>query len=319
MELNEKPLISVIIPVYNVEPYLRQCLDSVVGQTYENLEILIIDDGSTDGCGKICDEYAQRDERIKVFHTENRGLSAARNLGIDEAAGEYLYFLDSDDWIDPDFLNQGLSAIGDADILNIGNGVGPYTGIEALAELINGRLSGTTWSMLYRKECFSSVRFPEGRIFEDISTSYILLNRAQKIVCAEIQGHHYRHRKGSISNTHNLKNIFDYILAVKEQYAYCKKVFSTTQGYQIDNETKVNLQQTAALAISRAWAWRYESTPSDSPEWERLANIARTMFPYSVRRHFSCRVRGGVFLARFNHPIAFWLAHKVHKLTRKGV
>ena len=110
MELNETPLISVIIPVYNVEPYFRQCLNSVVGQTYEKLEILIIDDGSTDECGKICDEYAERDGRIKVFHTENRGLSAARNLGIDEAGGEYINFIDSDDWFELNAIETAVNA-----------------------------------------------------------------------------------------------------------------------------------------------------------------------------------------------------------------
>ena len=92
-------MISIIIPVYNVEKYLRQCLDSIIEQTYRDLEILLIDDGSTDASGKICDEYA-RDQRVRLFHTENRGLSAARNRGLEEAHGDYIAFLDSDDWLD---------------------------------------------------------------------------------------------------------------------------------------------------------------------------------------------------------------------------
>ena len=97
----ENKMLSIIVPVYNVEPYLRKCLDSIVNQTYRDLEILVIDDGSTDGSGKICDEY-KRDERVKVFHMKNRGLSCARNLGLDEAQGEWIGFVDSDDWIEPD-------------------------------------------------------------------------------------------------------------------------------------------------------------------------------------------------------------------------
>ena len=93
-------LISVIVPVYNVEPYLRQCIDSILGQTYKDLQVLLIDDGSPDGSGDICDEYAQKDHRIEVFHTENRGLSAARNLGISEAKGDMISFIDPDDWIE---------------------------------------------------------------------------------------------------------------------------------------------------------------------------------------------------------------------------
>lgn len=101
-------MISVIVPVYNVEPYLQKCLDSVVGQTYQNMEILIIDDGSTDGSGKVCDEY-KKDERVKVFHTKNRGLSAARNLGLDNATGDWIVFVDSDDWVDVDAFEIALS------------------------------------------------------------------------------------------------------------------------------------------------------------------------------------------------------------------
>ena len=95
-------MISIIVPVYNVESYLRKCLDSILAQTYRDLEILVVDDGSTDGSGAICDEYAGKDDRIKVFHTENKGLSCARNLGLDSANGDWIGFVDSDDWIELD-------------------------------------------------------------------------------------------------------------------------------------------------------------------------------------------------------------------------
>ena len=106
-------MISVIIPVYNVEPYLRKCLDSIVNQTYRDLEILVVDDGSTDGSGAICDSYAEKDERVVVFHTENRGLSAARNLGLDNAKGEWINFLDSDDWMDSECFEFAISVAED--------------------------------------------------------------------------------------------------------------------------------------------------------------------------------------------------------------
>lgn len=98
----ESPLISVIVPVYKVEEYLARCVDSILGQTYRNLEILLVDDGSPDRCGEICEEYAARDTRIRVIHKENGGLSSARNAAIDVAQGEYLGFVDSDDWIEPE-------------------------------------------------------------------------------------------------------------------------------------------------------------------------------------------------------------------------
>ena len=104
-------MISVIVPVYNVEPYLASCLDSIISQTYRELEILLIDDGSQDEIGKICDRYAASDERIRVFHTENKGLSAARNFGLDRAEGEYIAFVDSDDRIEPDMYDTLLVAL----------------------------------------------------------------------------------------------------------------------------------------------------------------------------------------------------------------
>ena len=102
-----QPKISVIVPIYKVEPYLRRCLDSIVNQTYRNLEIILVDDGSPDNCGNICDEYAQKDLRIEVIHKENGGLSSARNIAIDKANGDYLAFVDSDDWLDTDMFECG--------------------------------------------------------------------------------------------------------------------------------------------------------------------------------------------------------------------
>lgn len=104
-------MISIIVPVYKVEPYLRQCVDSILNQTYRDLEILLIDDGSPDCCGKICDEYEKKDKRVRVFHTENRGLSIARNLGLKETQGDYIGFVDSDDWIEPDMYEVLLKCL----------------------------------------------------------------------------------------------------------------------------------------------------------------------------------------------------------------
>lgn len=117
-ETRALPLISIIVPVYNVKDYVEKCLDSICGQTYKNLEIVVVDDGSTDGSGEICDTYAQKDPRVKVIHRENRGVSAVRNEGLDIALGEYIGFVDGDDWIDSDmyeFLYE-LLIVNEADI-----------------------------------------------------------------------------------------------------------------------------------------------------------------------------------------------------------
>lgn len=312
-------MISVIVPVYNVELYLRKCLDSIVNQTYRDLEILVIDDGSTDGSGIICDEYGKKDSRIKVFHTENKGLSAARNLGIDKSTGEYIGFVDSDDWIEPNMYEKAISYIGLADILCFSKFEGIYTGFEALICLINGEISTVTWNKIYRRSCFSIIRFPEGRIIEDISTTYMLVHQSERVVCADIRGYHHILRKTSLCQVHNLKNIFDYCLAVKEQNDYCMKVLKNSADLltiQQMKEIRINLLQFHAYAIARAWGWRYANPRVYSDEWERMSYEARTIFPFYIRRHFPLRIRCGLFLARFNHPCSFWIAHKAHVLTR---
>ncbi len=181
-------MISVIVPVYNVEPYLRKCLDSIVNQTYRNLEILVIDDGSADGSGAICDSFAEKDERVVVFHTENRGLSAARNLGLDNATGDWIGFVDSDDWIEPDMYEVLIKRVEEtkADVVESG-WLQEYeqrtierkwqlqmlSGKDALAALIHGSLSDVAWDKIWKKSCYEGIRFPECRVYEDIAITYL--------------------------------------------------------------------------------------------------------------------------------------------------
>lgn len=195
------PLISVIIPVYNVEQYLRQCIDSVIGQTYRNLEIILIDDGSVDSCGKICDEYARSDDRIVVIHQQNRGVSAARNAGLKICRGELVAFVDSDDWIDPQ-MYQKMSAFMLQEELDIvfctANVVQNGRIIEkrfcyykdrsvvdvqtVLRKYLTDQIGSQAWMRLYRRTCIENLRFPEGRIYEDIAVLHIPFLNAQRPV-----------------------------------------------------------------------------------------------------------------------------------------
>ena len=314
-------MISVIVPVYNVELYLRKCLDSIVNQTYRDIEILVIDDGSIDGCGRICDEYAEKDGRIRVFHTENRGLSCARNLGLDNAHGEWIGFVDSDDWIEMDMYENAINGIGDADILCFQKTEGTYSGLEALYMYINNEISVFTWNKLYRKELFDNISYPGGCIWEDIATTYLLLHKANKVRCRNVHGYHYAIRQGSISRTHNLKNIFDNYIAVKEQYNYCNNVIILNQdslSIQQIEKLRMNLKETLAHSIVRGWGLKNECHPSESQMWEELSYVARTQFPYSVRRRLPWVIHGGLLLARFNHPISFWLANIALRTYQKN-
>ncbi len=208
-------MISVIVPVYNVEPYLRKCLDSILGQTYRDLEILVIDDGSTDGSGEICEEY-RTDERVKVFHTENRGLSCARNLGLAEAQGEWIGFVDSDDWIDSGMYQTLLQKAEEtgAEIVECGifrefsnrtlerkrKDLSVF-GIEAVDLLLQGKIKDYAWDKLWSRRCFEDIRFPEGRVHEDTAVAYKLLFDAERVSILSTSLYHYWKRKGSLSQT----------------------------------------------------------------------------------------------------------------------
>lgn len=213
----EKIKISVIIPVYNVAAYLPRCLDSVVGQTYGNLEIILVDDGSTDGGGAICDSYAAEDGRITVIHQKNQGLSAARNTGLQYAAGEFVGFVDSDDWIEPDFYETLLKVQGKngADIAQVSYREvwektscvrhvksGCYTRREALILLEQGGLYGYVVTQLYKRQIWDDVRFPADRLpCEDARTMYKLFLRAERIACEDEPKYCYRRRGDSITGS----------------------------------------------------------------------------------------------------------------------
>lgn len=213
------PLISVIVPVFNVEKYLCKCIDSILNQTYKNLEIILIDDGSTDKSGTICDTYTKKDSRIKVIHQNNEGLSAARNAGLDIAKGDYISFIDSDDFIDPDMFDvllcnleknkADICACGfkkvynDTDSSNSLNKFLEYNktfsrheAMESLCE--NKIINFSVNDKLFKKSLFNDLRFTEGIIFEDMDLVYKLIDKSNKIFFICEPKYNYRIRQGSI-------------------------------------------------------------------------------------------------------------------------
>lgn len=235
-----KDLISLIIPVYRVEPYLERCLNSVLAQTYRNLEIILVDDGSPDNCPAICDTYAQRDSRITVIHQANAGLSGARNVGIDRARGAYLAFLDSDDYLAPDFLEALYQACtetgsdmsvcrweyvkGEA-IPERGNGqVQTFTGREMQANLYipDGAYFVVAWNKLYKRELFEEIRYPLGRIHEDEATTYRIYDKVQKAAYLDRSLYGYFVAPSSITRGFNPKCL-DWVTAVAERIDFYEK------------------------------------------------------------------------------------------------
>lgn len=229
-------MISVIVPVYKVEPYLRQCIDSILAQTYTDFELILVDDGSPDNCGAICDEYARRDARIRVIHQENGGLSAARNAGIDIAKGEYLSFVDSDDMITETYLEKLLDTLTKehADIsvcgmLKFQDGTEPETSSDEieLVETMSGRdaclsiyrMDGKVPVMacgkLYKRGLFEEIRYPKGRIHEDDATTPRVLYNASCVVTNSTRLYLYRQRAGSIMAHFSVKRL-DGCIAVEQ-------------------------------------------------------------------------------------------------------
>ena len=222
-----EPLISAIVPVYKVEKYLGRCVESLLAQTYENIEIILVDDGSPDTCPVMCDEYAKKHEKIRVIHQENKGLSGARNTGIDNAKGEYLAFVDSDDLWSPHFLESLYKALkeNDADIAQCrweymhGDELKEaydadaktvcFTGREMLANLYiqTGAYYVVAWNKLYKKELFENIRYPEGRIHEDEATTYKLFDLAKKCVFVDNALYGYYVGSGGTSITRNGFNL----------------------------------------------------------------------------------------------------------------
>lgn len=195
-----KPLISVVVPVYKAEPYLRQCVDSLLAQSCDSLEILLVDDGSPDASGTICDAYAAADGRVKVLHQANQGVSAARNAGTAAATGAYIAFVDADDWVEPDYLEYllGLSRSFDAQIAVCGCALPTgqqqlRTGAEALETLLYQKEFDTApWGKLFSAEIAKAVPFPEGMYFEDLAVVCRMFGRAERVACARRDGYHYR-------------------------------------------------------------------------------------------------------------------------------
>ena len=214
-----EPLISVIVPVYNVEGYLDQCMESIVSQSYRHLEILVVDDGSSDSSGAICDRWAERDERIRVIHQPNGGLSAARNTALDVMKGQWVIMVDSDDVLHPEAASVLLDAIlrdnadlvvGDYIIVNdneepqwpdkheeISHRI--FSQQEAiLAIFYQCGLTHSAWARIYRASLFDGIRYPVGRLYEDIAIIYQLLKKCEKVVKIDACVYGYRQRESSI-------------------------------------------------------------------------------------------------------------------------
>ena len=283
-------LVSVIIPVYNVEQYLDVCVKSVIQQTYKNLEIILIDDGSEDCSGQICDLWKKKDDRIEVIHKKNGGLSDARNVGLNRASGEWIIFVDSDDFINKnlvqivlEYAKNNHSDLVTFEYLEISEQcnenpeyVGKieqeiYTGSQLLRAFIQTEKgSMVAWNKLYRKEIWKQIRYPVGKIHED---EFVIVDILQNIECATVidaKLYYYRQRKGSIIDNKNKKADYDALEAYRLR---CEKVVDNSELYHLTLNRY--LQQLIKIY--------YEEEPAVRPKL--LANF-RERIKFSVK--YSC-------------------------------
>ena len=220
-----EPLISVIIPFYKSEKYIYKCIDSICNQTYKNLEIILIDDGSPDNCGEICDDYARRDSRIVVLHKKNKGVSYARNAGLEIVRGKYVIFIDGDDWVNEDYMeslykfsNEDVIVMSGATLFDekTGNRKNIYASTskitnfnnKELLELVENTLFGFVWNKLYPTKLISDIRFKKISNREDIVFNlYLVAKGGNKYIATDYIGYNWLQRSTSETHKYNLKNI----------------------------------------------------------------------------------------------------------------
>lgn len=313
---NTNPLVSVIVPVYNVEWYLRRCLYSICDQNYQNLEILLVDDGSTDASGEICDEFSRKDQRIKVFHQENMGLSGARNRALQEATGEYYAFVDSDDYVAPDFIETMVSTASStgseivqvyvrsgreeptqndrleipADAVRTGKRI-TMTGRQMCISLLDVLYTdcGVVWNKLYRARLFRDLRFPVGKLHEDDFLVYKLYWNAGKVTICEDQLYFYQSKRPeSIMHArYSLKRLVA-LEARKEQYQF----FDEVGDMELCDKAKAEYVRASIVQIKLL----KQSDVPDKKKW--VFQLYRDAIPIAAQclfsRHLSLRKKVGL-------------------------
>lgn len=326
-------LVSVVIPVYNVEPFLERCISSVAKQTYHNLQIVLVDDGSPDACPKICDDWARRDERIEVIHQANKGLSAARNAGIRTSVGEWILLLDSDDYIACNAVEQMLNAANcvqaDMTICSFAKGeednyrfkakspqiievIDAKTALSRLyANETNALQYAAAWCKLCRRTIYNGIDYPEGKIFEDIYTTHKLLYKCEKIAVVEAPLFYYFQRPESIMNAAFSLKKLDYLQALVERVDFFAQ------------HDLPDLEQIAYDELLHALIWEYSRTRDILHSKEGMAYV-RALFRRGYRKGYASSrypKENARFLAAFHRNpewiITYWrcssLLHRVFK------
>ena len=310
-----KPAVSVIVPVYKVEQYLDKCVQSILDQTFRDFELLLVDDGSPDRCGEMCEAWAKKDDRIRVIHKPNGGLSDARNAGIGQADGDYLLFVDSDDWIEKDMLETlyGLIRDADADMACCNfrsineDGTqhwddavitpGVWTEEDFWKQFFSSNAQtycNVAWNKLYKKELFDQVRYPVGRINEDVYTLYALVSQCKKIAATDKIGYYYLFRAGSIMNrSGSLRKLTN-----PEAYINRARSFADRQLWYFSEESLM-------CAVHNMLLGDFGEDGKKSKEYKAIKREAKTVFSRLFKR-MSLKRKISLSLFFISEPLARW-------------
>lgn len=315
-------LISIIVPVYKVEKYIHRCVDSIINQTYKNIEIILVDDGSPDNCGRICDEYAAKDSRIKVIHKPNGGLSDARNCGIEAADGEWLMFIDSDDWIH----TQTVEVLYNAAIKNgVNVSVCNFTETQGEQPVIDGEFESEKYTpkdfytayhvvatiacaKLYKRSCFKNIRYPKGKIHEDEYVTYRILFDEDNVAFVNQPYYAYYINPESITKSSWSPKRLDAVEAVSDQLRFFKRT---------------NDQELIDFALSRYfWCLHRQESLCDKKIYKKehrfIKRKLNTIVFLNLGYFFDIR---NAYMLEIMHPVFmkyYWLARAaVRKILRR--
>lgn len=323
MLLDDDILVSIIVPVYKVEKYLGRCIDSLIAQTYKTIEIILVDDGSPDKCPGICDKYALTDDRIKVIHKENGGLSDARNAGIEAATGEYLMFVDGDDYISPDMTEKLYLALkkNDAD-MSICNFVcvnedgsvydgkmweqiqdGLITGRDVLEIMLTGDYVTyvIACNKLYKRQIFQSIRFPQGKIHEDDFVAHYLFGMCDRVACIKDACYFYLQREGSIIHKEDYRGKMNGLQALADRIVYCE-----ARGFK---EALGKAYLVLALLFSKLYCERKDND-NLKDETEMLHQKVRELF--YLRKYCTFKERAHLWMVYISPDLYQFFLRVIH-------
>ena len=324
----DRPLITIIVPVYNTEKYLRQCLESIRLQTWENLEILLLDDGSPDRCGSICDQYALSDSRFKVFHFDHIGVSAIRNYGVEHAHGQWIGFVDSDDWIEPDMFKVLVqTAISFNATVSVCGHYREYVNkTETVAhkgtcflcgqdEIIKGfyvehLLTSNMCTKLYAREFFDlGIRFPTGKSCEDIFILTDIFLNVTKLAYIGIPLYHYRIREGSTVNRRCLQIDVDFWRSRFDRYNKLRELPEDYSFFTIRD---------CLSSIKRIWRDLYYTSKEEKEFFKQdisdMSQFSRSYCWKALKSDYSIQLKITAFVSRFNCLFSYWFFHIISQV-----